>query len=358
MTIDINGVTSQAGVAVAVPSPSPTFTTSAGADFVGPYVVNASVATGQTVGTNAAFAIQFNEPIDPGSVNPVGVNTEVYLYNNTTGVYLTPVISYSADLTTIFLTQPGLTAGQYYQIGAYYVTDLSGNPQTNFYVDFYAGTGTVTTGPVVQQVSPQNASTGVPINAPVEILFNEPVSGVSLAGVTLTQGGTVVPTTTTLYDGDQGIELQPLVPLAPNTVYSINVSGVVDITGNAQSSFPSQSFTTGTGVDLVTPTIVSNLTNGQTVPDNTAFQVVFSEPMDLASFDPNTSFRLYDNATGKVVSATITFSANNTTATLQPATNLTAGGVLYYLYIGYGSPYLYDLGGNRLSGTYIYFYSQ
>ena len=291
MTIAINGVTSEAGVAVT--SQSTTFNTSAGADFVGPYVVNASVANGQIVGTNAVFAMQFDEPIDPGSVNPGGVNTDVYLYDNSTGTYLSPTISYSADLTTIFLTPAGLTAGQYYQLGAYYVTDLSGNPESpNFNVNFYAGTGPVTTGPVVQQVGPPSASTGVPTNAPVEILFNEPISGASLAGVTLNQGGTVVPTTTLLYDGDQGIELLPLVPLAPGTVYTINVSGVVDITGNAQSSFGSSSFTTGTGTDLVTPTVVStNPTNGQTnVANTTSIQVVFSKPMDPASFDPNTSF--------------------------------------------------------------------
>jgi hypothetical protein len=358
MTIEINGVTSQAGVAVT--SQNTTFKTSAGADFVGPYVVNASVASGQTVGTNAVFAMQFDEPIDPGSVNPGGVNTDVYLYNNSTGVYLSPTISYSADLTTIFLVPPSLTAGQYYQLGAYYVTDLSGNAESpNFGVNFYAGTGAVTTGPVVQLVSPPSGSTGVPINAPVAILFNEPISGASVAGVTLTQGGTVVPTTTTLYDGDEGIELQPLVPLAPGTVYTINVSGVVDITGNAQSSFSSQSFTTGTGIDLVTPTIVSaNITDNESnVPDNTTIQVVFSEPMDPSSFDSNTSFRLYDDGTGQVAPASVTFSANYTTVTLQPTTNLTAGGVLYYMYIGYSSPYLYDLGGNRLPGTYIYFYS-
>ena len=356
MTIAINGVTSEAGVAVA--SQSTTFNTSAGADFVGPSVVNASVDSGQTVGTNAVFAIQFNEPIDPGSVNPGGVNTDVYLYNNTTGTYLTPTISYSADLTTIFLTPTSLTSSQYYQIGAYYVTDLSGNPQTNFGVNFYAGTGPVTTGPAVQQIFPPNGFTGIPINAAVEVLFTEPISGASLTGVTLTHGGTVVPTTTLLYDGDQGVELLPLVPLAPGTVYTINVNGVVDITGNAQSSFSPQSFTTGMGTDLVTPTIVSTSPYyGEQNVTNNSIQVVFSEPMDPADFDPNTSFRLYDNATEATVPATITFSADYTTVTLQPKTDLTGGGVLYYMYIGYFSTRLSDFGENRLSGTYIYFYT-
>ena len=146
----------------------------------------------------------------------------------------------------------------------------------------------------MQQVSPPSGFTGVGINSRVQILFNEPIDGASLGGVTLKQGSSVVPTTATLFDGDQGIQLLPLAPLAPDTVYTVNVTGVLDITGNPQTSFPSQSFTTGTGTDLVPPTIVStNPTNGDDECSRQHhIQVVFSEAMDPASFDPNNSFVL------------------------------------------------------------------
>jgi hypothetical protein len=75
--------------------------------------------------------------------------------------------------------------------------------------------------------------------------------------------------------------------------------------------------------------------------------------MDLASFDPNNSFTLRDPSSA-VVPSTITFSADHKTITLQPKANLTGGGATYYMYIGYFA-YVYDLSGNRLSGTYIYF---
>jgi hypothetical protein len=302
--------------------------------------------------------MQFNEPMDPGSVNPAG-NQYVYLYDYNANAYVATTISFSADLTRVFLTPTAnLTASHEFEMCSYYMTDLAGNSQQNYCVDFYTGTGTETTGPVVQQVSPPSGATGVPINAPVDILFNEPISGASLSGVTLTQGATVVPTTTALYDGDQGVQLDPLVPLAANTTYTINVTGVVDITGNAQSAFSSVSFTTGTGTDLVRPTVVStNPTNGESnVPDNTTCQVVFSEPMDPAYFDPNNSFTLRTSANA-VVPATITFSANYTTATLTPMSTLTGGGATYYCEYGYQAT-LYDLGGNPLSGTYISFTTQ
>jgi methionine-rich copper-binding protein CopC len=354
MAIAISGVTSQAGVSVA--SQTTHFNTMAGANFVAPSVINPSVQTGQTVGTNAVFSMQFSAPMDPGSVNPGGVTSDVYIYDNTTGTYVTTTITFSADLTTVFLKPTAnLTPSHSIQMGSFYMTDLSGNAQQNFSENFLTGTGTDTTGPTVQLVSPPSAQTSVPINAPVDILFSEAISGASTGGVTLKQGSSVIATTTSLYDGDQGVQLRPLVPLAPGTAYTINVTGVVDITGNSQSTFSSVSFTTGTGPNLVAPTIVStNPTNGESnVPDNTTCQVVFSEPMDPAVFDANNSLTLRDSS-NNVVPATITFSSNYTTATLQPKSNLTGGGATYYFEIGYQAP-LYDMGGNSLSGTYITF---
>ncbi len=131
-----------------------------------------------------------------------------------------------------------------------------------------------------------------------------------------------------------------------------------DITGNTQSSFPSKSFTTGTGTDLVTPTVVSTYpTSGQSgIPVNAALQTVFSQPMGPASFDANNSFTLRD-ASNNVIPANITFSADFKTVTLQPKSNLTGGGTQYYFEIGYQA-YLYDIGGNQLSYGYIPFTTQ
>jgi len=177
MAIAISGVTSQAGVSVA--SKTTHFTTLAGADFSAPYVVNPSVQNGQTVGTNAAFALQFNKPMDQGSANPAG-NQYVFLYDYSTG-YVAATITFSSDLTTVFLKPTAnLTASHQFELCSYYMTDLSGNPQQNFCASsFFTGTGTDTTGPVVQQVSPPSGLTGVGINAPVNILFNEPIDGAS-----------------------------------------------------------------------------------------------------------------------------------------------------------------------------------
>jgi len=242
-----------------------------------------------------------------------------------------------------------LSDGTTYYLFSQNLMDLSGNSQTNFCVTFSTQNGSDTTGPVVLRVSPPSGFTGVPLNAPVQILFNEPVSAASLGGVTLQQGGSVIPTTVSLYDGNQGIQLLPLVPLAPSTVYTINVTGVMDISGNPQSAFPSQSFTTGAAIDLVAPAVLSTIpTSGQTsVPVTTSVQVVFNEAMDPASFDPNNNGFTLKDPSNNVVPATITFSADYKTVTLQPTSNLTGGGKVYTMYISHSSiPPLQDLGGN------------
>ena len=229
--------------------------------------------------------------MDEGSVNGaayLGISSS-YCY----GPFVPMTVSWSVDQSTIFFVPAtSLAASTTYYLSSYSLTDLAGNSQQNFCIGFTTASGSETAGPVVLQVSPPSGFTGVPINAPVQILFNEAISPASLAGVMLNQGSSVVPAALSLFDGNKGIQLLPQVPLASGTVYTINVTGVVDITGNAQSSFPSQSFTTGTGIDLTPPTIVSTSpTNGQTnVGDNTTIMITFSEAMDAASFDPNSSF--------------------------------------------------------------------
>jgi hypothetical protein len=169
----------------------------------------------------------------------------------------------------------------------------------------------------------------------------------------------VVPATTSTFDGDQGVKLLPLLPLAASTTYAINVSGVLDINGNAQTSFPSQTFTTGAGTDLVSPawpaaTCSGSPCSGATnVPDNTTIVVTFSKAMDPAAFDSNNSFTLRMTS-NTVVPASITFNSAYTTATLQPKSTL-AGATTYYMEISYQAP-LDDLAGNQLTnGGYFTF---
>jgi hypothetical protein len=78
--------------------------------------------------------------------------------------------------------------------------------------------------------------------------------------------------------------------------------------------------------------------------------------MNPASFDPTNSFVMYDSS-HNLVPATITFSANYTTATLQPKAYLTGGGALYSVFISYFAP-VTDLAGNTAAPTILFFTTQ
>jgi hypothetical protein len=121
----------------------------------------------------------------------------------------------------------------------------------------------------------------------------------------------------------------------------------------------SSSFTTGTGIDLTPPTIVSvtPASGAIDVPDNSSITVVFSQPMDAISFNSTTNLVLED-PTSAIVPATITFSPDLKTATLTPNAALVSG-QQYSIGVNYWGGGLTDLAGNNLSGySYTTFYAQ
>src|SRR5207245_5162207 len=131
--------------------------------------------------------------------------------------------------------------------------DLAGNI-SYFSFSFTTGTTADTTAPQVTGVSPGDGFADVPINARVSILFDEPIQPLSIDQVTLTAGGPVN-VIRTLSNANRLLTLTPLVPLASNTSYSLNIAAVKDLAGNALASTLSTTFTTGDGPDLTNPSV-------------------------------------------------------------------------------------------------------
>jgi hypothetical protein len=360
-TITISGVQSVAGVPVTPATTTVNFNTMAGPDFSAPYVVNANVYWNQTgVPINAAFTMQFNKPLDQSTLNP-----SVALYTSG-GQLVATNASFSADGTTVILTPTSnLALDQPYVLESYNLQDLSGNTQQGFNLTFTTGSTTDTTPPTVLAISPPSGFVGAPTNTLLQILFSTTISATSLGQVSLQQGSTCpatpVPTATSLILGDTAIQLTPSAPLLPSTTYTVCVTGVTDVTGNTMAGPFSSSFTTGTGINLTPPTIVSvTPTNGaiDQPAGTTVVTVVFSEAMDPVSFNSTTTFVLED-PTGAVVPATITFSPDLKTATLTPTAPLSSGDQLYSIYVNYLAGGLTDLAGNGLTaGSYNTFYTQ
>jgi hypothetical protein len=360
ITITISGVQSVSGVAVT--PKTTTFTTMAGPDFNAPFVVNSSVFNQETgVPINATFSMQFNKPMDQrtaSSTNNVNVTA-----GGCFGSGVAATLSFSADSTTVFLVPTtNLSVGTTYFLSSFSMQDLAGNVQQNFCVGFTTGSVTDTSVPTLKLFSPPSTFTGiVPTNTLVQVLFNKAISATSLGQVTLQLSGSPIPISTSLINGntgtdttdsgiDAGIQLTPSQPLNPSTSYTISVTGVTDVQGKPMAGTMTNAFTTGTGVDLTLPTIVSvTPANGaMSVLTTTNITVVFSKAMDAISFNPTTTLVLQDQ-NSVIVPATITLSTNLTTATLHPTAPLNHG-ITYTVSVDvFGSPT--DLSGNVVNGS-------
>ncbi len=284
MTLTISGVTDVAGNMMPVQTTQ--FTTRIGPDIVPPTVVMENPFQGaQNVPLNTLVVIQMSQPVDPGTVN----SGTLALVNTSTGQTVPGSYSVSADgLTISFLPAAPLTANSPYSVnflGAGFgtgIADLAGNSlQGTQAIGFTTGTTSSTSTPQVIGVSPANGATAVPINAQVVIQFNEAVNAAQLSGVILSAGNSAVNVSPSLSSGNQRLTLIPAVPLSPSTSYTLNITGVQDLSGNLMPS-STLSFATGTGADLspATVAVVTPANSSTGVAANTAVTVTFSKGID------------------------------------------------------------------------------
>jgi RHS repeat-associated protein len=274
----------------------------------------------QNVPLNTIVVLQMSEPVDPESVN----SSTLTLVNSASGQIVSGTYSVSTDgLTITFVPGAPLTASTSYYVnfpGAGFgtgISDLAGNSlQGTSPISFTTGTTTSTGTPQVTGVSPANGTTAVPINAQVVIQFNESVNGAQLSGVTLSSGSGAVNVSQNLTNGNQRLTLVPVVPLSPSTSYTLNVSGVQDLSGNLMPSMTA-SFTTGTGADLspTTVAVVTPANNASGVSASAAVTVTFSKGIDPLTVT-TTTMQLVPTSTSIPVPGTV--SSTGATATFTP----------------------------------------
>ncbi len=333
MTLTINGVTDVAGNPV--PAQTIQFTTRQGPDTIQPSVLSASPVNGAgNVAVNAVVVLHVSEPIDPGTVN----SSTFSVLNG--GNYLAGTYSVSPDGQTItFLPSPALAANHNYPVEIGNMADLAGNTLntsgcTLCYFTFTTGSAASTNVPQIVGVNPASGATSVPINAQVLIQFNEPVDGTHLAGVSLTGGGASAVLSSTLSNGNQTLTLVPAVPLSPGTTYLLTVTAIEDFSGNTQTSPLTLTFTTGSGADLVAPTVasISPAYNASAVPTNASIQVQFSKAVDPMTVTTAT-FLVYADPNGAgtllPVVGTVSLSTDSRTATFTP--NQPLDSATYYI---------------------------
>jgi len=138
--------------------------------------------------------------------------------------------------------------------------------------------------------------------------------------------------------------------LAPNTIYTYNVTGVTDYNGNLMTPVTS-TFTTGASYDFTSPTVASAYpANGaSSVIATTPLSITFSEAMDPVLIS-SSQIWLQTHNTHTTVPTTLSLSPDLKTVTLTPAAALAAT-TIYDLVINGNNWWPYDIAGNSFSAS-------
>ena len=144
--------------------------------------------------------------------------------------------------------------------------------------------------PTVVAVSPPNGTDTVPLNALVEVRFDEPMNIIPLlTGLTVEVDGQPVPGMIAISDGNRKLTFTSASAFESNTVHTITIADdLTDLAGNSLGSLPSLSFTTSDAGDVVSPRItdIDPRSNATDVPTNVIIRVSFDERINPATVTP------------------------------------------------------------------------
>jgi len=272
-----------------------------------------------------------------------------------------------ADGRTISVTPSApLLAGERYYVyvgsyrwwdSSYRLYDLSGNQLNYRSFNFTVNRGEDLIAPLVSTATVSDGQTGVPTNVRMRIRLNEPVNGLTLAGIGLfDDSSNPVAVRRSLATDQVTVELSLPVELTANSIYSLQIAGVQDLAANTITDL-SRSFTTGTGAETTLGSVTSTTPahTATAVPLDTPIQIQFSKAADPFTVNSN-SFRFYDQTAGQFLDGSRSLSPDGLTLSFIPDSVLISSR-RYYLYSSYYG-YLYDLAGNRFNSNNSYFNTQ
>ena len=349
MTLHVAGVYDLAGNLV-VPYTTQ-FTTGALPDTTQPTGQLTPPHQATNVPINAVIAVQTDEALDP-----LTVNTETFqVIDTTTGLPLPGTVALDATRRLVtFVPEAALANGQTYRMTRLgeSLRDVAGNSTALgvFTSTFTTGMDPDVVAPQVNRVSPFDGMSQVPLNATVGVGFSEPIQTASLDQITVTSAQGEVPIEPTMTTSNQTVLLRPLAPLAPSTLYTVTVGDILDLSGNVAPRVTT-TFTTGTEIDLVNPTVTAlNVPHQATgVSTTVALTADFSEPMHpfLDSDRQFIGFNVRLDAflpSSVQVEGTVVWSPDGQQVTFTPDVPLAPGTLHRFLV-----QIVTDLGGNRVA---------
>ena len=232
---------------------------------------------------------------------------------------------------------------------------MAGNPLAGYrYYYFTTAFADDTTSPEVLSVDPADEDAEVPTSAKITVQMSEALDPISVTAdtVVLKQGDTVLSGALSLIDGNRRIQFVPTILLEPLSGHTLTLTGLRDVSGNVLATPVIITFTTGSGADLVSPTVVSTnpAANSTGVVINVTVTAEFSEPVNPVTVN-ETTVKLYNLTTGQWVDAEVALDASRTVAIFTPIELLTPS-TQFRLQITTG---VTDTAGNTLANTYVNF---
>ncbi|RPH30062.1 MAG: DUF3494 domain-containing protein [Bacteroidales bacterium] len=317
------------------------FTTGVTPDITLPTVTLTSPVNNATgVNLNHLVAITFSESMDPLTITTSTFNVKQGTSN------VAGAVTYTGRIATFTPASNLLPNKVYTATISTGVKDLAGNALANSYsLSFTTGAALDATAPTITLTDPSNNATGVVLNHKVLITFSEVMNPLTITTTTFTlkQGTTAILGSVT-YTGVIAT-FTPAANLELNKVYTATVTiGVKDLAGNALASNSVISFTTGSTIDAILPTVTLTdpLNNATNVAREKVVALTFSEAMDPLTVNTST-FTLKKGAI--VVPGIVAYSG--VTATFTP-TDILAAGSVYTAKITTGAK---DLAGNAIASN-------
>ncbi len=282
-----------------------------------------------------------NETIDPLSVTAATVRL-----SDSVGA-IPSAVSLGEDGRTLTLVpNSALAVRRRHTVTLQGVRDLFGNATGNF-VNFGFTTAFTAdaAAPQIVSMNPPQGAAGVPINVRPAVRFNEAINRLTLGEVVLRQGATTVSTQRQVDTSGSVITLVPTQPLAANTQYTLVVTNVQDLSGDALAAARTLTFTTGGAADTAAPTLVlrTPLLSATGVPRNTQIEALFNERLNAVSIS-SASIQLIRNQGNVVIAGQATLNPEGTAARFVPAAPL-EGGVQYEFRVGLAVA-IQDIAGN------------
>ncbi|MCP4282323.1 MAG: Ig-like domain-containing protein, partial [Alteromonas sp.] len=320
------------------------FATGTAPDIITPNYQSYTPYANSVVARNSSVTWVMNEELDPVSVN----DNTVYVQDRDNGsTRVAGNVGLASDGQTVhWVPEENLLAGRRYRAYIAGVTDISGN--TNSADAFYFSTNLEEdiVAPVVTDTSVKADLIDVATNARVRIKFSEAVSNLSFADVDLMVLGEKQAVSYTLDSTRKLLTLTPLTLLPAHRQVTLKVDGVKDLAGNAQTKAYEINFTTGSGIDTQTGTVVNfSPRNGAVdVALNSIVTVDFNERIDPTSVTTQ-SVRVYNHTESRDIAGVVSVSEDGRRVQFRPEVGLTAGHK-YTAYVSY-SYFLLDLAGNR-----------